>query len=536
MPSLKSKTLFVTGASRGIGKAIALAAARDGANVAVAAKTDTADPHLPGTIHSAAEEIVAAGGQALAVVVDVRDEAQVRAAVDAAVARFGGIDILVNNASAIHLETVERTPMKRYDLMFEINARGSYLCAQACLPHLEKAANPHILTLSPPLDLNPKWFARHAAYTTSKYAMSMLSRGLAEELRERGIASNSLWPRTVIATSALRIAAPEVAHQLNLRADMADAAWQAAQQTLMLRTAERYLELALAQEALHLLDRQLAAVQQAAAEADDRFALGDAPITDTHEARARLAGLQAQRVAAQTALEVKRRALADSTGLPAVTAHLPASVPTSVEVAQRPLPDWQSEAEAASPAIRQQALALELARADAERHSRSASATVDLIAQAGQERLHGNGDYGSARSKGTQALVGVQLTVPLSTGGLRAAQEEEALRLAEQAEAQATREDVARRVHAAWLGLSVGAQRVQALADALHASEARQGATRLGHAVGDRTLLDRLNAENDAGAARLALAQARAGLLLDHRRLAALAGRLDKTAQPHSTP
>lgn len=325
-------------------------------------------------------------------------------------------------------------------------------------------------------------------------------------------------------------------HQLNLRADMADAAWQAAQQTLMLRTAERYLELALAQEALHLLDRQLAAVQQAAAEADDRFALGDAPITDTHEARARLAGLQAQRVAAQTALEVKRRALADSTGLPAVTAHLPASVPTSVEVAQRPLPDWQSEAEAASPAIRQQALALELARADAERHSRSASATVDLIAQAGQERLHGNGDYGSARSKGTQALVGVQLTVPLSTGGLRAAQEEEALRLAEQAEAQATREDVARRVHAAWLGLSVGAQRVQALADALHASEARQGATRLGHAVGDRTLLDRLNAENDAGAARLALAQARAGLLLDHRRLAALAGRLDKTAQPHSTP
>ncbi|MFS2054177.1 SDR family oxidoreductase [Variovorax sp. Varisp41] len=225
MPSLRSKTLFVTGASRGIGKAIALRAARDGANIVVAAKTATADPRLPGTIHSAAEEIVAAGGQALAVVVDVRDEAQVRAAVDAAVARFGGIDILVNNASAIHLETVERTPMKRYDLMFEINARGSYLCAQACLPHLEKAANPHILTLSPPLDLNPKWFARHAAYTTSKYAMSMLSRGLAEELRERGIASNSLWPRTVIATSALRIAAPEVAGQARVPAVMADAAW-----------------------------------------------------------------------------------------------------------------------------------------------------------------------------------------------------------------------------------------------------------------------------------------------------------------------
>jgi len=317
--------------------------------------------------------------------------------------------------------------------------------------------------------------------------------------------------------------------QLNLRADMADAAWQAAQQSLMLRTAERYIDLALTQEALHLLDQQLAAVQQAATEAQDRFALGDAPVTDTHEARARLAALQAQRMAAQTALEVRRRALADSTGLSAVTADLPAPV----QIPQRPLTDWQNEAEAASPAIRQQTLALELARADAQRHSRSASATLDLIAQAGQERLHASHDRSS---KGTQALVGVQLTVPLSTGGLRAAQEEEALRLATQAEAQAqaTREDVARQVHAAWLGLSAGTQRVQALEDALRASEARRDATRLGHAVGDRTLLDRLNAENDAGAARLALAQAQAGLLLDHLRLAALAGKLDETALPHS--
>lgn len=322
--------------------------------------------------------------------------------------------------------------------------------------------------------------------------------------------------------------------QLNLRADLADAAWQAAQQTLMLRTAERYLDLALAQEALHLLDQQLNAVQRAATEANDRFALGDVPITETHEAHARHATLQAQRMAAQTALEVKRRALADSTGLPSITPHLPASV----EVSQRPLTEWQGAAEAASPAIRQQALALELARADTQRYSRSASAAVDLIAQASQERLHGHGDYGSGRSKGMQALVGVQLTVPLSTGGLRAAQEEESVRLAEQAEAQtqATREEVARQVHATWLGLSAGVQRVQALADALRASEARRDATRLGYAVGDRTLLDRLNAENDAGAARLALAQAQAGLLLDHLRLAALAGRLDEATLPYSKP
>lgn len=316
--------------------------------------------------------------------------------------------------------------------------------------------------------------------------------------------------------------------QLNLGADMADAAWQAAQQGLVLRTAERYLALALAQEALQLLDQQVAAVQQAATEAADRFALGDAPITDTHEARARLAALQAQRVAAHTALQVAQRALADSTGLPAITAQLPGVV----AMAERPLADWQSAADADNPAIRQQTLAVALARANAERHRRSASATLDLIAQAGQERLHGSGDYGSARTKGTQALVGVQLTVPLSTGGLRAAQEDEALRLAEQAlaQAEATRNDVARQVHAAWLGLSAGSQRVQALAEALRASEARQGATRLAHSVGDRTLLDRLNAENDAAAARLALVQARAGLLLDHLRLAALAGRLDEAA------
>ncbi|HSV53003.1 MAG TPA: NAD(P)-dependent oxidoreductase [Burkholderiaceae bacterium] len=225
MTTLKDKTLFITGASRGIGKAIALRAARDGANIVVAAKTAVADPRLPGTIHSAAEEIRAAGGQALPLVVDVREEDQVRQAVAAAVERFGGIDILVNNASAINLSGVGELPMKRYDLMMGINVRGSYLCAQACLPHLLKSANPHILTLSPPIDLNPKWFKQYAAYTTSKFAMSMISLGLSEELREHGVAANALWPRTLIGTSALSIATPGLAERARTPAIMADAAW-----------------------------------------------------------------------------------------------------------------------------------------------------------------------------------------------------------------------------------------------------------------------------------------------------------------------
>jgi citronellol/citronellal dehydrogenase len=205
MATLAGKTLFITGASRGIGKAIGLRAARDGASVVVAAKTTARHPKLPGTIHSAAEEIEAAGGKALAVPCDIRDEEQVRAAVAAGVARFGGIDVLVNNASAIFLAGTLDTPMKRYDLMHQVNARGTFLCAQACLPHLLKAANPHILTLSPPLDLQPRWFAPHVAYTVAKYGMSLYVLGMAEELRDRGVAVNALWPRTVIATAALNV-------------------------------------------------------------------------------------------------------------------------------------------------------------------------------------------------------------------------------------------------------------------------------------------------------------------------------------------
>jgi citronellol/citronellal dehydrogenase len=205
MPSLQGKTLFITGASRGIGKAIGLAAARDGANVVVAAKSSVPNPKLPGTIHSAAEEIERAGGKALALKCDVRDEAEIQAAVAAAVERFGGIDVLVNNASAIHLAGTLETPMKRWDLMQGVNARGTFACSQACIPHLARSANPHILTLSPPLSLNPRWFAPHVAYTIAKYGMSMCVLGMAEELRERGIAVNALWPRTVIATAALNL-------------------------------------------------------------------------------------------------------------------------------------------------------------------------------------------------------------------------------------------------------------------------------------------------------------------------------------------
>jgi citronellol/citronellal dehydrogenase len=203
--SLKDKTLFVTGGSRGIGLAIALRAAADGANIVIAAKTVEPHPKLPGTIHTAAREIEAAGGQCLPVQCDIRDEAQIARAVAAAAERFGGIDILVNNASAISLTGTMETPLKRFDLMFGINARGTYASSQACVPHLRKAPNPHILTLSPPLNMNPLWFKSHVAYTMAKYGMSMCVLGMAEEFREAGIAVNALWPKTIIATAALQM-------------------------------------------------------------------------------------------------------------------------------------------------------------------------------------------------------------------------------------------------------------------------------------------------------------------------------------------
>ena len=208
--SLQGKTLFITGASRGIGRAIAMRAALDGANIVIAAKSDRKHPKLPGTIHSVAEEVSHAGGQALAIKLDIRDEQAVAAAAAQAVEHFGGIDVLVNNASAIYLAGALETPMKRYDLMHDVNARGSFCCAQACLPYLLKSDNPHILTLSPPLNLAPRWFAQHTAYTMSKYAMSMCSLGLAAEFGPKGVSVNALWPRTVINTAALAMLGGEI--------------------------------------------------------------------------------------------------------------------------------------------------------------------------------------------------------------------------------------------------------------------------------------------------------------------------------------
>jgi citronellol/citronellal dehydrogenase len=227
---LKNKTLFITGASRGIGLAIALRAARDGANVAIASKTDRPHPKLPGTIHTAAEQIEAAGGKALPMQVDIRDEEAVAAAAKRCSEHFGGIDILVNNASAIFLSGTADTPMKRFDLMFGVNVRGTFACSQACLPYLKQSAeagrNPHILNLSPPLNMKPRWFAHHVAYTMAKYGMSMCVLGMAEELRPLGIAVNALWPRTVIATAALNVipmADPKRGRKPEIMADAAHA-------------------------------------------------------------------------------------------------------------------------------------------------------------------------------------------------------------------------------------------------------------------------------------------------------------------------
>lgn len=226
MESLNGKTLFITGASRGIGKAIALRAAADGANIIIAAKTDQPHPKLPGTIHSAAAEIEAAGGKALPLVVDIRDGAQIIAAVARGVEVFGGIDILVNNASAISLTPIMDTPVKRFDLMMNVNVRGTFLCSQACIPYLKHAANPHILMISPPLNMEERWFAPHVAYTMAKFGMSECVLGLAGELREDGIAVNALWPCTGIATAATKMLGGEEMMKHSRKPEiMADAAY-----------------------------------------------------------------------------------------------------------------------------------------------------------------------------------------------------------------------------------------------------------------------------------------------------------------------
>lgn len=226
MRTLAGKTLFITGASRGIGLAVALKAAADGANIVIAAKTETPHPQLPGTIYSAAEQIIACGGQALPLAVDIRNEQQVAAAVEKAVQTYGGIDMLVNNASAIFLAGIAATPLKRFDLMHQVNVRGAYVCARLCLPYLLQAENPHILSFSPPLNLEPRWFKDHSAYTMAKYGMSLVVTGIAAEYAGQGVAVNALWPATVINTSALAMLG-DVIKPENCRTPeiMADAAW-----------------------------------------------------------------------------------------------------------------------------------------------------------------------------------------------------------------------------------------------------------------------------------------------------------------------
>ena len=225
MGTLTGKTLFITGASRGIGLAIALRAAQDGANVTIAAKTTVPHPKLPGTIYTAAEAIEQAGGQALACVVDIRNEAMVQQAVAQTAEKFGGIDILVNNASAISLTGTLQTPMKRYDLMQQINTRGTFLCSQTCLPHLLKAENPHVLNLAPPLNMETRWFAPHTAYTMAKFGMSLCVLGMAGEFKKQGVAFNALWPKTTIDTAAIRnVVGAELANRSRKPDIMADAA------------------------------------------------------------------------------------------------------------------------------------------------------------------------------------------------------------------------------------------------------------------------------------------------------------------------
>lgn len=318
--------------------------------------------------------------------------------------------------------------------------------------------------------------------------------------------------------------------QLNLQADQAELALHTARQGAMLRTASAYLSLAMAQEKRRVLQGQIQAVQSAATEAQDRFELGAAPITAVHEARAELALLQAQVAAAQADIETRAQALADATGLPAarLTVHLPAAI----EPEPRALAVWQQLAQDTSATMRAQRLVVDLARAHLDQYTAGKGATVDLIAQAAHERLDGRGDFGAARNTSVNAMVGVQLTIPLATGGMRSAREQEAAaRLAAaQAQQDATREQLARDIQATWLAMHTGAAQVTALQAALAASQLREDATHTGYEAGERTLLDVLRARNDAAAAELQLSQARANTLLARLQLAQQAGQLDEAA------
>jgi outer membrane protein len=319
--------------------------------------------------------------------------------------------------------------------------------------------------------------------------------------------------------------------QLELSADAADLEWRATQQALMLRVAERYFDAALAAEALRVQRRQQEAIERALVEVRDRFKLGDVPVTDTHEAKARAEGVRAEVLAAEAALQLKRSALADTTGW------------SDAQMQSLPLPDgatpqdvaglqqWLADVRSSNLQLRLLAATTEVAREEAAKHSAMSSPSLDLVAMAGQDRLSGSGAYGQASNSLNNSMIGVQLNVPLYTGGYRSAREQETLRLADKAAADGDRhaQQVAQATRAAWLGLTVGASRLAALDEALRATRARLEATRLGRKVGDRTTLELLNAENDAAAAELAVQQARIALLLDRLRLVALTGSLDET-------
>ncbi len=318
--------------------------------------------------------------------------------------------------------------------------------------------------------------------------------------------------------------------QLELSADVAELEWQNAHQTLMLTTAQRYFDVAIASESLRVLRRQQEAVDRALAEARDRHALGDVPVTGTYEASARSEAIRAQIMATESDLQLKQIALSDVTGLQpeAMQLRFPGSEFVPVEV--RALDRWLADAADRNPLLRMQLTRTEAATEEAAKFSVAASPTIDLVAQIGQDRLSGSGDFGSALNSSNAMMIGVQISVPLYTGGYRSARQEEALHLADKArtDADRTRQQIALQTRAAWLGLTVGAGRIAALAEALKANKARLDATRLGVQVGDRTTLDLLNAENDTANAELALLQARVGSLMDRLRLASLSGRLDE--------
>lgn len=322
--------------------------------------------------------------------------------------------------------------------------------------------------------------------------------------------------------------------QLELAADAADLEWRATQQALMLRIAERYFDAALAAEALRVQQRQQAAVERALVEVRDRFKLGDAPVTDTHEAAARAEGMRAEVLAAESALLLKRAALADATGWSDAEMQSLSLPDGAAPQDMAALQQWLGDVRNSNLQLRLLAANTEVARQEAAKHAALASPSLDLVAMAGQDRLSGSGAYGSASNGLNNSMIGVQLNVPLYTGGWRSAREQETLRLADKAAADVDRQaqQVAQATRAAWLGLTVGASRLAALDEALRATRSRLDATRLGRQVGDRTTLELLNAENDAAAAELAVQQARVALLLDRLRLAALAGGLDD-AQLH---